>query len=265
MTIQTPKQHAYTLFILFISIFSIILVGIITFVPLSPEYLKIIQYLDYIICAIFFVDFLITLIRAENKRRYFLTWGWFDLISSIPAVIFLRYFRFARILRIGRVLRGARAGKILASFVMGNRAKSGIIGALIMTVLLIFIGSISVLQVEQGLGGNINDADDALWWSVTTMTTVGLGDMYPVSTEGKIISALLMFAGIGLFGVVSGFMASLFIAPSKESEKERDEIQKEIVLIQSKVEILGTKVEVMVEKPEKYICPQCGKDIYNCQ
>lgn len=247
MAIQTPKQQAYTLFILFISIFSIILVGIITVVPLSPEYLKIIEYLDYIICAIFFVDFLITFIRAENKRRYFFTWGWFDLLSSIPAVYFLRYFRFARILRIGRVLRGARAGKILASYVIGNRANSGIIGALLMTVLLIFLGSISILQVEQGLGGNINSAEDALWWSVTTLTTVGLGDKYPVSTEGKIISAVLMFAGIGLFGVVSGFVASWFIAPSsKEGEKERSDIQKNINILLSKIESLDSKVEEII-------------------
>jgi voltage-gated potassium channel len=247
MTIQTPKQQAYTLFILFISIFSIILIGIITLVPISPENLKIINFLDYVICAIFFVDFLFTFVRAENKRRYFFTWGWFDLLSSIPAVYFLRYFRFARILRIGRVLRGARAGKIMASFVMGNRAQSGIIGALIMTVLLIFIGSISVLQLEQGLGGNINNAEDAIWWAVTTMTTVGLGDMYPVSTEGKIISAVLMFAGIGLFGVVSGFVASVFIAPSrKEGEKENIEYQKEFDTLKSKIESLDSKVEEII-------------------
>jgi len=247
MSIQTPRQQAYTIFILLISIFSIILIGVITLVPLSPENIKIIQYIDYIICAIFFVDFLYTFIRAENKKRYFFTWGWFDLISSIPAVYFLRYFRFARILRIGRVLRGARAGKILASFLMGNRAKSGIIGALLMTVLLIFLGSISVLQVEQGLGGNIDTAEEALWWSVTTMTTVGLGDMFPISTEGKIISAVLMFAGIGLFGVVSGFVASVFIAPSsKEGQEERSEIQQEITTLQSKIESLDIKLDQVI-------------------
>ncbi len=247
MAIQTPKQQAYTIFILMISIFSILLVGIITFIPLSPEYLIIIQYLDYIICAIFFVDFLYTFIRSENKKRYFFTWGWFDLVSSIPAVIFLRYFRFARILRIGRVLRGARAGKILASFLTGNRANSGIIGAILMTVLLIFIGSISVLQVEQGLGGTIDTAEEALWWSVTTMTTVGLGNMYPVSSEGKIISAVLMFAGIGLFGVVSGFVASWFISPSsKKGQEERSEIQKDIDNLQSKIESLDTKLEEII-------------------
>jgi voltage-gated potassium channel len=253
MAIQTPKQQAYTIFILIISIFSILLIGIITLVPLSPENIKIIQYIDYIICAIFFVDFLYTFIRAENKKRYFITWGWFDLISSIPAVYFLRYFRFARILRIGRVLRGARAGKILASFLMGNRAKSGIIGAILMTVLLIFLGSISVLQVEQGLGGNIDTAEEALWWSVTTMTTVGLGDMYPISTEGKIISAVLMFAGIGLFGVVSGFVASWFISPSsKKGQEERSEIQKDVDNLQLKIESLDTKlVEIIGYLKEK--------------
>jgi voltage-gated potassium channel len=247
MAIQTPKQQAYSLFILFISIFSILLIGIITLIPISPESLKIIEFLDYVICVIFFVDFLISFIRAESKRRYFFTWGWFDLLSSIPAVYFLRWFRFARILRIGRVLRGARAGKIMASFLMGNRAQGGIIGALLMAVLLIFIGSISILQLEQVPGGNINSAEDAIWWSVTTMTTVGLGDKYPVTTEGKFISAVLMFAGIGLFGVVSGFIASWFIAPSsKEGEKERSEIKNDVAILQSKIDSLDSKVEEII-------------------
>ena len=246
IAIQTPKQQAYTLFILFISIFSIILIGVITLVPLSPENLKIIEFLDYFICAIFFVDFLVSFARAQNKRRYFFTWGWFDLLSSIPAVYFLRYFRFARILRIGRVLRGVRAGKIMASFVMGNRAQSGIIGALLMTVMLIFIGSISVLQLEQGTGGTINTAEDALWWSVTTMTTVGYGDKYPLSTEGRVIAAVLMFAGIGLFGVVSGFVASWFIAPNKEEKKESSELQKNVDSLHLKMELLDMKMEEII-------------------
>jgi voltage-gated potassium channel len=243
IAIQTPKQQAYSFFILLISIFSIVIIGIITLVPISPQDLILIEMLDYIICAIFFVDFLVSLFRAKNKRKYFFTWGWFDLLSSIPGIYFLRYFRFARILRIGRVLRGVRAGKIMASFVMGNRAQSGIVGALVMTVLLIFIGSILVLQAEQGIGGNINTAGDALWWAVTTMTTVGYGDKYPLSIEGRVIAAVLMFAGIGLFGVVSGFVASWFIAPNKEEKKESSELQKKVDTLQLKMEMLDTKVE----------------------
>ena len=127
---------------------------------------------------------------------------------------------------------------------MGNRAQSGIIGALLISVLMLFIGSISILQVEQGLGGNINTAEDALWWAVTTMTTVGYGDKYPLSTEGRFIAALLMFAGIGLFGVVSGFLAALFIAPSRKEEgKDSSELQNNVDALQSKLESLDSKVE----------------------
>ena len=89
-----------------------------------------------------------------------------------------------------------------------------------MTVMLIFIGNISVLQLEQGTGGTINTAEDALWWSVTTMTTVGYGDKYPLSTDVRVIVAALMFAGIGLFGVVSGFVASWFIAPRRRKRRK---------------------------------------------
>ncbi len=85
-----------------------------------------------------------------------------------------------------------------------------------------------------------------MWWAITTMTTVGYGDKYPFSFEGRIIAAILMFAGIGLFGVVSGFVASWFIAPSKEEKKESSELQKNVNTLQLKMESLDSKMEEII-------------------
>ena len=82
--------------------------------------------------------------------------------------------------------------------------------------IVIVVASVAVLQFETAAGGNIVTAADALWWSASTMATVGYGDRYPVTLEGKTAAVLLMLCGIGLIGVLSGFMVSWFVAPAGE-------------------------------------------------
>jgi voltage-gated potassium channel len=88
--------------------------------------------------------------------------------------------------------------------------------------LLAVLGSIAVLHFETVDGANIKSAEDALWWATVTITTVGYGDRYPVTTEGRIVGTLLMTAGVGLFGVFSGFVAAWFL--SSGQKKEEDEL-----------------------------------------
>ncbi len=96
-----------------------------------------------------------------------------------------------------------------------------------MSLLLVVFASIAVLQFEASQSaGNIKTADDALWWAVTTITTVGYGDRFPVSPEGRLVAGVLMMAGVGLFGTLSGFIASWFLTPaSKHYEAEIKSLQ----------------------------------------
>jgi voltage-gated potassium channel len=76
-------------------------------------------------------------------------------------------------------------------------------------------------------GANIVTAGDAMWWSVVTLTTVGYGDRFPVTAEGRIVATLMMTAGVGLFGAFSGFVASWFLRPA---EHEQDDALREVRL-----------------------------------
>jgi voltage-gated potassium channel len=78
--------------------------------------------------------------------------------------------------------------------------------------LLIIFSSIAILQVEKDPASNIKSAEDAIWWAYVTITTVGYGDKYPVTTEGRVIAAVLMTAGVGLFGTFTAYVASWFVA-----------------------------------------------------
>lgn len=86
----------------------------------------------------------------------------------------------------------------------------------VIAVLMVIFSSIAILQVETDINSNIKTAEDAIWWSYVTITTVGYGDKFPVTTEGRLIAAILMTAGVGLFGTFTGFVASWFVSENKE-------------------------------------------------
>jgi len=83
---------------------------------------------------------------------------------------------------------------------------------------MILFSSIAILQVEQDANSNIKTAEDATWWAYVTITTVGYGDKYPVTTKGRIIAALLMTVGVGLFGTFTAYLASWFVGEGKKEE-----------------------------------------------
>lgn len=83
-------------------------------------------------------------------------------------------------------------------------------------LLMIIFSGIAILQVEKAPTSNIKTAEDAIWWAYTTITTVGYGDKYPVTTEGRIIAMVLMTVGVGLFGTFTAYVASFFVSEKKE-------------------------------------------------
>lgn len=223
------EHPSYLLFILILSILSLVALAIETLFKLDQSTRTILNYSDNVVCVLFFIDFLIMLVSVENKWKYFITWGWLDLLSSIPMIDIFRWGRVARIMRIFRVLRIVKSAKIITSLILERRAQSVILAVLLVSIVLISVASISILHFEITGDSNIKTPEDAFWWAIVTITTVGYGDKYPVTTEGRIVAAILMAAGIGLFGTFSGFAASWFIGP-RETYKEKDihEIKQEI-------------------------------------
>ena len=227
---EARSNGPYTLFILALSAYALLALAIDTLVPMSPETRQIFVYSDNAVCLLFFVDFLLSLARAEHRGRYFLQWGWLDLLSSIPMVKSLRWGRAARILRIIRVLRGLRATRVMTEFLLGRRAEAAFLAAFLITFLMIFTSAIAVLQFETAPQANIRTAEDALWWAVATVTTVGYGDRFPITSEGRLVAALLMAAGVGLFGTLSGFVASWFLQPSRTRiEVELEQLLRQVL------------------------------------
>lgn len=230
MSTRRHESASYQLFILVLSVFALTALAADAMLRLDAESKAVLRYADLVVCAFFLIDFLRCLWRAENRWRYFYTWGWLDLASSVPALDVARWGRVARFARIVRVLRGVRAMKIVGEVVLARRSESAFLAASLIVVLLVVVGSLSILQFERAEASNIRGAEEALWWAVTTITTVGYGDRFPVTTGGRVIAALLMCAGVGLFGTFSGFLASWFVSPATndagaELNALRDEVR----------------------------------------
>jgi voltage-gated potassium channel len=226
----------YQLFMLALCIFALTLLGGETLLPLDDPTRLIFRYADNALCILFLADFVSNFLRAPNRLRYMVTWGWIDLLSSIPALDALRIGRAARLFRIVRVLRALKSARALALFVMSKRAESAGLAAGLLALLLLVFGSVAILQVEPAAGGNIQTAEDAMWWAVTTMTTVGYGDRFPITSEGRLVAVVLMAAGVGVFGTLSGLVAGWFLSPAaKEADDDAQEIKRLIVELQQQL------------------------------
>jgi voltage-gated potassium channel len=225
---ERPVSPAYQVFMLVLCVYALGALAAEKAVKLAPATKGIIDYADYAVCGVFLVDFVVSLWRAPDRKRYFFTWGWLDLLSSIPAVDVVRWGRAGRMLRVFRVLRGLRATKILATLVVKRRAESAGLAACLVALLLLVFCSIAVLHFETEPESNIKTAEDAIWWSFATITTVGYGDRYPVTTEGRFVAAVLMCAGVGLFGTFSGFLAAWFIGTQGATAPEPPDLRAEL-------------------------------------
>jgi voltage-gated potassium channel len=239
--IATTKQSKLTFLqclILLLSVYVLAALFIQRVFLLSPETNVLLDRIDFAICLIFIYDFFVRLYRAESKTS-FLKWGWIDLVSSIPMFDFLRWGRLVRIIRILRILRAFRSTKILVHYLFRNRAKGTFETVALISIVLVIFSSIAILHFEDLPESNIKTPGDAMWWAFVTITTVGYGDKFPVTYEGRIIAAVLMTAGVGLFGTFTAYVATFFLeAEQKKEEGEIQQLIREVRLLRSKLEAI---------------------------
>lgn len=203
--------------VLVFSVYVIFALTIQTFFTLPPNVNNLINEADWLVCGVFLVDFIVRFRRAASKMS-FMKWGWLDLVSCIPSVDFLRWGRIPRAFRILRMIRAFRSARTLVQFIYRNRVRSLLGTATLTSVMLVLFSSVAVLAFEDTAESNIKTPFDAVWWAIATITTVGYGDKYPVTIEGRLVAIVLMVTGVGLFGVMTGLFAHIFV--ERESKKE---------------------------------------------
>jgi voltage-gated potassium channel len=159
--------------------------------------------------AAFASDYAARLVLSTRRWRFLWTH-----LPDLAAVLLpmLRPLRLLRLLTVLSVLN-RHAGSSLR-----GRVAVYVVGS---TSLILLVASLGVLDAERGApGSNIENFGDALWWSMTTITTVGYGDIYPVTVTGRFVAAGLMVGGIALLGVVTASFASWLLERIAEEEEE---------------------------------------------
>lgn len=217
---QMPSLKELGPFQMIILTLSLLVLGLLVMelvLDLPAETIRVLRWIDNIVCVLFFIDFVVRFRRAESKVQ-FMKWGWIDLLASIPEIGALRWGRIFAVLRILRLLRAVKSVRLLVEIVFQHRTRGGVASVFTITFLVLSLSSVSILLVERNPDSNIRTAEDAVWWGVTTITTVGYGDRFPVTLAGRCIAAGLMFCGVGLFGTLSGVIASFFLGNRRSDD-----------------------------------------------
>ncbi|HET7677396.1 MAG TPA: ion transporter [Candidatus Limnocylindrales bacterium] len=171
------------------------------------------QALDDLLTVLFVAEFGSRFIASRDRRAY-LRGHWIDLVALIPSIRGVRVLRLLRLLRLVRAFAGLHRALGHLERMVGHRG----LGMLVVAWLgVMVICSLALYAAEQGVNEAVGSPLDALWWGVVTLTTVGYGDVYPVTPEGRLAAAVLMLLGIGLFGAITATVTSFMLSSGGHS------------------------------------------------
>ena len=216
------KGVGYEVFILLLSLLSVFNMAFVAFASLNGNVSgpgrDVVLLMDAVITPIFIGDFLYRLLTAHPKRDYLVGgWGWADLLASLPM---FRIFRIFRVIRVVRLLRSYGPRRFFRD-ISKARAQATFLLTIFLVIFVVEAAGASIYYVESGAPeANIKSASDAVWWALVTITTVGYGDRFPTTDGGRLVGVVLLFAGIGLFSVLTGFIANVFLSPSEDQPIE---------------------------------------------
>lgn len=195
----------------------------------SPTLLTIASWANWLIWLVFLTEYVVVTYLTDRKLAYTRR-AWLDvfiIVTSLPLLPgLLESTRLLRLARLGRVLRLLRMTRLAAVISRGGAATRTIfrkrgLGYIIVLTILLAMGVGGAFAIFEG-----SPVEDALWWAIVTMTTVGYGDMFPVTTAGRIAASVLMLVGIGLLAVITASVAAYFVEDDTAGEATSEAIDR---------------------------------------
>jgi voltage-gated potassium channel len=229
--------------IIILIISDLFLVILMSFISMPPQTVSMIVDFDLFVCIVLFFEFIIQMNGKENKLHHIYE-NWIDIVAMIPLLLFnlipAEWAGYLVIIRIFRVFVLLKKGqKNILDFLRKTRLVHG-------AVIFLFIlgaGTISFFLLEHGLNRNVDSFDDALWYVIVTITTVGYGDISPTSVGGRIAGAIIMIAGVFFMSLLTASLASIMI--EKDSKEESDKN-----LAEMKTQMENMRQEMLAEISE---------------
>ncbi|HEY94639.1 MAG TPA: potassium channel family protein [Dehalococcoidia bacterium] len=229
------KRNITEILIGILAIFSIILVAVESLAEVSQGMLRAIYIADGIICCVFAWDFIIRLKASESKSHFLKTSG-FEILAMIPAVAF---YALGAIPAISTGFRSLRLVRVIIVFARMRRVmmrsggflkRSNLVAVAGITIVVIFLGAFAVLVLETGTDeARITNFADAVWWSISTITTVGYGDIVPHSIPGRIMGMVLMVVGIGVMAALISQVSAALVEKKLKKEPEKEDLRTSMI------------------------------------
>ena len=215
---DTPAGKLFDIILLFVILFSIFLVMLESVESINAQYGYILDISEWIITILFSIEYLARIITVKSPRKYiFSFYGIIDLLSTIPkylslfilgahSLVVIRALRLLRVFRILKLTRfigeSANFGKALRQ----SRAKIAVFITFVI-VLCIILGSVMYL-IENDKESGFTSIPRSVYWAIVTLTTVGYGDIAPITAIGQFIASLIMILGYGIIAIPTGIISS---------------------------------------------------------
>ncbi|MDP1558211.1 MAG: ion transporter [Nitrosomonas sp.] len=224
---DTAAGRGFDLAIQLLIVISIITFSIETLPNLSSETIGLLSNIETVIVSIFTLEYLARVYVADRKRDYvFSFYGIVDLIAIVPFYLSvgldLRSLRILRMLRLFRLFKLVRYNtamrRLSRAFYI---AKEEVVLFGVVTIMLLYLSAVGIYYFEnEAQPEQFKSIFHSFWWAVATLTTVGYGDVYPITVGGRIFTFLMLMIGLGIVAVPAGLLAS---ALSKARSEEQDE------------------------------------------
>jgi len=231
---DTSLGRLFDIALLIAILFSVLAVILETVPSLQEHHRLFFFYFEWVVTCIFTLEYALRLFVAKKPLRYaFSFFGLIDLLSILPAYISLfspgvrylmvvRVLRLLRVFRILKLVRYVAAIKVLQQAIFASRFKIYIFLGVIGTLVLI-MGTL--MYIVEGDQSGFNSIPQSMYWTIVTMTTVGYGDVVPVTTLGKVIASFMMLIGYAIIAVPTGIVTSEL----HDAQKEQNAMLKKLV------------------------------------
>lgn len=225
---DTPVGRVFDLFIQTLIILSLISFSIETLPGLSEPLSRSLRAFEILTVIVFTMEYLLRIYVARPRTAYiFSFFGIVDLAAVLPFYIGtgidLRSVRAFRLLRLFRVFKLVRYSAAVQRFHRAlSIAKEEIILFLTATIILLYMGAVGIYFFEHEVQPEkFGSVFHCLWWAVATLTTVGYGDVYPVTVGGRIFTFLILLIGLGVISVPAGLVATALAKARQMEDEER--------------------------------------------
>jgi voltage-gated potassium channel len=226
--VETTDSRAGVVFDLLVQFFiviSIIVFTLETIPTLSTEFIEVLSKLEVFIIALFCCEYILRFIVAKKKTKLvFSFWGIVDLLAILPFFLLsfdLIMIRALRLLRLFRILKLGRYSSSMSRIMSALKiAKEDLVLSLMAALIMLLVASFGIYQFENtAQPDKFSSVFDSLWWALATLTTVGYGDVYPITAGGKIFTGFILVIGLGVVAVPAGIIASALTEARNEKTK----------------------------------------------